>query len=202
MLFGPPATKPERSPGRFDRLESEWNTVTRSGSAPTCCGHLQRAGRRRVAVDLGIALVGEDAEIVLLGQRDQRRPVVPAGHCALRVGGRAEIGDGDAVQHLGGQRAEIGQKAGGRGGRHEDRLGRHRQRRHHVDLVERVRHQYRRPPAALGLGAKRHGGVVEPLARAVQRHHLRRRIEGDAIAPPHPTGDGGPQGPRCRRSAG
>ncbi len=32
-----PATKPERSPGRLERLDSEWNTMQRSNAAlPRC----------------------------------------------------------------------------------------------------------------------------------------------------------------------
>jgi hypothetical protein len=42
-MLAPPPTKPERRPGRFDRLDSEWNT-TRSGSAPVASGHLKQAG--------------------------------------------------------------------------------------------------------------------------------------------------------------
>jgi hypothetical protein len=48
-------------------------------------GRGQRAGRRRIAVDLGIAFVREDLEIVPLGQRDQLRPIglIATAPCGL-----------------------------------------------------------------------------------------------------------------------
>ena len=37
--------------------------------------HLERTGRRRIAIHLGIALIRKDAEIMLVSQCDQRLPI-------------------------------------------------------------------------------------------------------------------------------
>lgn len=126
---------------------------------------------------------------MLLGQRQKLGPVCPAGDSALRVRRAADIGDGGAVEGLGIEAREIRQMAtvGGRG--HEDRLGPHRERGHRIDLIKRIRRQNDRLLAVLRLGTQRHGGVVKPLARAVQRHDTVRR-DGHRIAPLQPAGDG------------
>jgi hypothetical protein len=63
-------------------------------------GRGQRPGRRRGPVDLGIAFVGEDLEIVTLGQRDQLRPIGLIGHRPLRIGRGADIGDRRPVEDV------------------------------------------------------------------------------------------------------
>ena len=158
------------------------------GVGPHLGSYLQDADRRRVTPDLGIAFIRKDQEIVLLRQRQQIGPIVPAGHGALRVGRRADIGNRGAVQGLGVEAREIGQKAGLGGGVDIDGVSRNRQRRHGIDLIEGVRHQHDRLLASLLLGAQRDGGVEQPFPRAVQRHDP---IFGhrDAIAPPDPARD-------------
>jgi hypothetical protein len=151
--------------------------------------YLEDAGRRGVAPDLGIAFVGEDAEIVLLGQRQQPAPVGPVGNRALRVGRRAEIGDGDAVEHGGVERGVVGQVPGLGGRRHVMRLGAHGERGHGIDLIERIGRQDHRALAVLPLGAEREGCVEQPFARAVERHQPVGR-KRHAIAARDPAGDG------------
>lgn len=123
-----------------------------------------------------------------LCQRQEPCQIVAAGHRALRVRRRADIGDADAVQKRGRQTRIIGQKTGRGGGRHIDRLCPHGQGRHGIDLIERVRHQHRRRGARLAFGAKRDAGVEQPLARAVQVHDP-IRADPDAVAAPQPAAD-------------
>ena len=68
-------------------------------------GDLERAGGRGVAVDLGVALVGEDAEVVALGERHEGAPVAGVGDRPLRVGGGAEVAEGGAVEERRGRAA-------------------------------------------------------------------------------------------------
>ncbi len=154
--------------------------------------HLERAGGRLVAVDLRIALVGEDAEIVALGEIEKHAPVAPVGHRALRVRGRADIGDRGAVEHVRGQAGEVRQVTGFGAAGQIDRLGPGRQRGHGVALVEGVRQQHQGLPAALALGREREAGVEEALAGAVERQDRALRVAvglGDAVAPRQPVRD-------------
>ena len=152
--------------------------------------HLQRAGGRRVAVDLRIAFIGENQEIIFLGQRDQIGPIVARGDNALRIGGGAKIGRRGAAEHLFGQAGEIGQMPGLGGGGDHDGLCPARDRADHIDLVERVRHQNRRFLPVLGRRAERDDGVIQPLAGAVQRHNLAVGVHFDPVAAGNPCGDG------------
>ena len=154
-------------------------------------GGRERARRRGVAVDLAVALVGEDAEVVALGEREEAAPVGRVGDRALRVRRRADVGERDPVEERRRQRGVVGQEAGLGGRRHRHRLGAGGERRGAVGLVERVRHQHRRPRARLGLGREREGGVEQALAGAVQRDHLGVGVDRDAVAAGEPGGDGG-----------
>ena len=130
---------------------------------------------------------------MFFGEPDQIRPVVARRRGPLRVGGRTDIGDGSAVQNVLWQAGVIRQMAGVCGGRNKDRLGPDRQSRNHIDLIERVRTQHDGLLAALGFRTQRHGSVIEPLTRTVQRHDLCVRIHGDAIAAVDPAGNRAPQ---------
>ena len=123
-----------------------------------------------------------------LGQCDQRLKIVLVGDRALRVGGRAEIGDRGPRQQRLGERRIVGQVAGGGRRRDEHRLGGDGGGGHGIDLIEGVRNQDRRPLAAFALGAEGKGRVEQPLARAVQRRDPRRR-QVDAIAALQPARD-------------
>ena len=50
-------------------------------------GNLQRTGRWRIAVDFRITLIRQDLEIVLVGQSQQRTPILSIGNRPLRIGG-------------------------------------------------------------------------------------------------------------------
>ena len=53
-----------------------------------------------IAVDLGIAFVSENDEIVLFSQGDQVAPIFLIRHRPLRVGRRTDIGQCSALQHI------------------------------------------------------------------------------------------------------
>ena len=129
---------------------------------------------------------------MLVRQGHQRFQVIAVGHCTLRVGGRAQIGQRDTVQQRRVQPRVIGQIArGGRGG-HEQRLRLHRGGGDRIDLIERVRHQHDRLLAGLGFRAQGQGCVEQPLSRAVQHHQpIRRDVQ--AIAAVQPAADRGQQ---------
>ena len=150
------------------------------------CRHFQRARGGHVAIDLGITFVRKHDEIVLFGQFEQPVPIDFIRNGPLRVGGRTDIGDRGAVQNLGRESREIRQVPRRLGGVDINGLGPDRECRHRIDLIERVWRQDHGPLAALCLGTKRHGDVVKPFARAVERHdplgpHL------DAVAPVQPA---------------
>ena len=156
-------------------------------------GDLQGADRRRVAIDLGIAFVREDLEVVAFGQFQQRGPVRAVGTDPLRVRGRADVGDGRAVQKVGRQRCEIRQETGFRATGQVNRFGARGDRGNGIALIERVRQQDRRALAILGFRRQRDAGAEQPLARAVQRQDLRFRVAiafAHLIAPRQPIRDG------------
>jgi hypothetical protein len=126
---------------------------------------------------------------VRLGQSEQVAPVALARHGALGIGRRAEVDERGPVEERGLERGEIRQEAGGGRGRKVDRLRTRGERRGGIALVEGVRHEHGRAGARLALGAKREGGGEEPLARAVQRGDLARRIEAHTVAAAEPAGD-------------
>ena len=135
-----------------------------------CRRDIDQARGRVSAVDLGIAFVGEDAEIVLFGEIEKGREVFAARHGPLRVRGRADEDDGRAVEHVRGKRCEIREEPGFGGRRDEHGIGHGGDRTHGVDLVERVRDQHERALAGLFFGAEGEDGVEKALARAVQPH--------------------------------
>ena len=72
MNAGSPATNPDLKPGRPERLDSDWKTHDIGKAAALAQGRLERAGRRGVAIDLRIALVGEQQKVESPRQRDRR----------------------------------------------------------------------------------------------------------------------------------
>ena len=101
MKSGSPATKPDLKPGQARAL-GERLECHDIGEAPGFGeGRLERPGRRRVAIDLRIAFVGEQQKVVAPCERDGAREIVAVGDRALRVRRRAEIeGDGALEQRL------------------------------------------------------------------------------------------------------
>ena len=149
-------------------------------------GGLQAAQRRLVAeIDLRVALVAGDDEAVAIAQLEQRLPLRQRHHRAGRVAGRADVqqlrarpGGRIDLRPVGGEVAR--RVAVGVG---DLRAG--QQRRAFVDLIEGVgaddrRARFRRVDHRLRQREQR-------LARAVDGQHLRRRIQGHAVAPLRPA---------------
>jgi hypothetical protein len=199
MHSGPPRRSPSAAPAGSSVWRANGRPPRARGRRPSR-RHLQRAGRRRVAVELGIALVGEDLKSCVRPARSGRASRL-VGDRPLRVGRRADIGDRRAVQHLG-ISARNPADARSRRGRHEDRLGPHGKRATAC-----------RPGRTGSASGSRAAGprwsrgrapcrVEQPLARAVQRHDLGGRVDRHAVAPVQPGCDRGRAVRACRRSAG
>jgi hypothetical protein len=106
------------------------------------------------------------------------REIVRARDRALRVGRGGEVEGDRARQELVGQRIEVGQEAGGGGGRQEYRIGVGRDRPGFIGAVERVGHQDRRAAgSAFGPAFGRDPGQEQALARAIEDQHLGRGID-------------------------
>ena len=174
-----PATKPERMPGTLERLDRLVKaTRLRKSLRPElrCAASSAPSGGFVAEVDLGVALVGGDDEAVAVAQLEQRLPLVPAASprrsgcrasrrraaaCAPRW--RRRCCDQSAAKLRAGS---LLTKAGLRAGQ---------QRRAFVDLVERIGadHGGARPRRVDHRLRKRE----QRLARAVDRQHLRRRVD-------------------------
>ena len=194
MMAASPATKPLRSPGTLLRLDSEVSAIRflKSGRAQLHRG-LQAAERGLVAeVDLAVALVGRDHEAVAVRQGEELLPFVERHHRAGRIARRAHEhqlragpdGFGDAVP--------VDREIARGNARRVVRLGAREQGCALVDLIERIGRDHHR--------LRRHGGVdhglgqrEQRLARAVDRQHLRGRVERQAVAGLEPVGEGGAQ---------
>ncbi len=140
-------------------------------------GRAEQAGRRMgvVEMDLAVALVGGDHEVVPFGQRDELRKAVLIQNRAGRVGGRAEIEQLASFPDGLGYGVEIGLEAGFLGGIEIDRLGAGEQGGALVDLVERIGHEHGgcgRVPVDDGLGDREQG-----LAGAVDGQDVMLRME-------------------------
>ena len=156
---------------------------------------LQAADRRRAVVDLGVALVERHHEIVAARQFDPALEIIERGDGALRVGGRADIGQGRALQHAWRQPVDVRQEAGVRAGRHEDRFGPGNRGRTGVDVVEGIGDENRRPLAACPFGHRRQGDHEQPFTRSRHRQQLLVGIDHagrQMVAPLQPVG--------CRRA--
>ena len=95
----------------FDRL---LNAMQRSRAQARICGRLQQAdGRSRlVVVDLGVALVRRDHEVVLVGSFDQGHQGILAEHGAAWVAGIAQVDQLDLGPHRRRHGIEIGHLGG------------------------------------------------------------------------------------------
>ena len=153
-------------------------------------GRGEGARGRGVAVDLAVAFVAEQAEVVALGEGEQAREVGLARDGALRVRRRAEIGEGDAVEERRRQGGVVGKEAGLGGGGHRHQLGAGGEGAGAVGLVEGVGHEHDRAGAALVLGGERERGGEEALAGAVQREDAGCGVDRDAVPAGDPAGDG------------
>ena len=163
------------------------------GIRPGFAGDLQRARGRNAPINLRVAFIRKDLEIVFFRQLEQRGQIIPRGDGPLGVRGRADIGDTGAVQHRRRQRGIVGQKTGFGRGRDENRLRRGGQGGDRIDLIERVGRQHHWLLPRFLFRAKRETGVEKPLARSVQGKYLPLWIHLDPVTPCNPPGDGGAQ---------
>ena len=163
-----------------------------------CGADLERAWRRRGVVQLGIAFVDRQHEIVRPGESDQGLEICRGRRGALGIGRRAQEAEGRAVEHIGRQCGVIGQIPGRRRRRHEHRLGPGAGGGPGIGGVERVGQQHERRPAGARqrVGDRDLGDQEQALAAAGQRQHLAFGIDADfgqAVAAAQPADDGGPQ---------
>jgi hypothetical protein len=158
---------------------------------------LERSARRLVGrIDLGVAFIRDQEEVVPARELERALPIVEARDGALRVRRRAQIEQGGSLEQRWVERVEIGQEARLLGGREEDGLCSRKHRCPDIDLVEWVRYQrdWRRPVwAPRDRDRRRH---VEAFARARARRDHRLRVDhrvGEGIAAREPSGAGRPK---------
>ena len=185
-----PAAKPMRSPGRLERFDSEWKMATLAKSAP---GSFEHAVRRALAVDLAIALVGENQKAETPRQRGELFEVSAIGHRALRIRRRGDIERDGAREQLVVERIEVRQEAGLARGRQIHRLAIGADRAGGISGVKRIGNEHRRPASArlnpiLGGECRE----KQSLARAVEHQHFVCRIDRarQLVAAAEPSGDG------------
>ena len=165
----------------------------------------ERARRRRAVVDLGVALVDRQHEIVAPRQLDRLFQIVEAGDRALRVGRRAQVEQRGALQGLARDRRKVGHEVVVARRVEEHRVGAGHRRRAVVDEIVRVRHQHDRPGARL-CGAAPPGwrtGTALPWCRPGWRCAGRdraRRAAADSAGSASRRWPGATPG--CRPSAG
>ena len=146
--------------------------------------HLQRRRRRLVEPELRVRLVGRDDEVVPLGRLRELLVELERSDGAGRVVRIVDPHERDVVVEL----AEIREKAV---------LAPQRQRPHRraredrAALVDRIRRLAERDD--LPADVEHLGEGEDRLLRAVRRHDLRVRVDGDAEAPLEPARGGGAQ---------
>ena len=205
MKAGSPATNPERKPGRPERFDSELKVDDIGEAAVGRQRHLERAGGRGVAIDLRIALVGEQHEVEAPRERDGAGEIAPVGDRALRVRRRAEIERDGPLQKRLVDAVERREVLGGCVALEEDRFGTGGCRCGGIGLIEGIGDQHRRPLDRLFPRQRREDRREQAFARAVKRQHVCLGVDAageGGIAAPEPDGDGLAQAPGCRGSAG
>ena len=160
--------------------------------------HVERASGRISVIELGVALVGRDHEIVPVGKLEQLTPLVLKHHPARWVVGRADVQQLRSRPHrLGDIRPSrreivfdetvdvIRRRAG-------------QERRTLVDLIERIGNDHRRADTTRVDDRLRKR--KQRLAAAEYRQHLRCRIERDqSMTARKPCGNRLAQRGRARR---
>ena len=96
---------------------------------------------RFVAIQLRVALVGGDDEVVFLGELERVAQELERQHGAGRIAGAAEEQDLAAFPDFGRHGVEIGLEAVGGSGVQEHGLRAGEQGRALIDLIERIRHR-------------------------------------------------------------
>ena len=149
--------------------------------------------RRARAVDLAIALVGENQKAEAPRQRGELLEVSAIGDRALRVRRRGDIERDGARQQRLVERIEVRQEAGLARGRQIHRLAVGADRAGGISGVKRIGNKHRRPPMA-GLDPILGGECREKqsLAGAAEHQHFVCRIDRSRqlIAAAEPSGDG------------
>ena len=153
-------------------MEHQHVAVTQNGA------RLRDSGRRLAAVDLGVAFVHAEHEIVVPGQPHRRFQVIQAGRRALRVGRRAKVEKRGARQGRLVHGGQVGQEAGLPRRRQEHRLGPRHDRRSRVHMVVRVGDEDGRRGAAPAVGQGQGGGHEQGLAGAGDGQDLGGRVDG------------------------
>jgi hypothetical protein len=199
-----PAAKPQRSPGRLDRLGKR---VECEHAVEILAGDFEHAGRRGILQpDLGIAFVGEDQSTVPAGARDETGKRIARQDRALRVRGRTQIDRDRTGEQFVGKPGVVGHEAGRARCRQRDWLATCGLRAGEIRHVERIGQQDRRFAATRrneAAGGER--AEEQPLAAAVQHDHFALGVDRarQPIAAIDPGGDGGAErvGPARHRIA-
>ena len=140
--------------------------------------HRQRAFGRLAQIDIGIAFVGEDDEVVLIGQREQA--------CANTLRSRTRLRDWMANRYRPRRCVPAPLWAAPRSRarnpvaavrRHEQRLGARAQRRRGIALIEWIGQKNCGPLSRLGFRHDREQREEQSFARAVQRQQIFLRID-------------------------
>ncbi len=179
-------------------FDSEWKTTTgpvEEAGFPLAerGAGFERARRRRAVVNLGVALVGREHEIVFAGEADRLLQIVEAGDRPLRSStASTDRTARSALERRFGDRIEIGKEPVVARRVEEHRLGARHRRRAVIDEVIRVRHQH--DGLAPGLFARHDetGKEIEPLLGAGEGHDMALGVERarrELVAPAEPIDD-------------
>ena len=173
-----PTANPERSPAALERLDSEWSTSTLSSQRSRGIDrreHVQRARRRRVVVELGVALVEDDEEVVPARRLDRPPHLAGRDHAPVRIRRRAQVENRRARPRAFVDRGEVEREFRKSAVGEIARLRARHDRRRPVGLIERVLHHgERRRARRTGRDRRRE---VETLAAARDRRDLRVGID-------------------------
>ncbi len=134
-------------------------------------GCLQQARRRGglVEIEFGVALVGGDDKIVLIGKLDELLQVGHISHRTRGVARGAKIDQLTPLPYLGGYRVQVRQEAVLGTGVEEIRFGPGEQSGPLIDLIERVGGEHQRIACAVH---HRLGKGEQCLASAGYRQHM------------------------------
>ncbi len=137
-------------------------------------GQQARRWRLLVKVQLAVALVGSDHEVILVGQSDQLFQRDERDQRPRRIAGRAQKQNLAALPDLGRDRVEVRVEAIVIKARQVVRRGPGQQRGTLVDLIKRIGADHQAVGAALYHGL---GKGEQCFTRTVDRQHVARRID-------------------------
>ena len=187
-----PATKPERRPGQVRALGKrvEGDDICEAAGLG---GDFQNASGRALGINLRVALVGEEHEVVLPGE--QQSPGRDRRGSRRRLGGSRASKDRRRAYAraalVGFEPIEIGEKAGLNRRGKENRLGAVRQRGRDIDLIKRVGDQHGRTRVGRAPVEGGGDGGEQSLARAAEDVDVLLRIDPavQPVAALEPLGD-------------